>query len=324
MAAMPTAFRTIDLPHCPPAAVDPARIRCDIDDWVRSDAIAALVTVFGGEPPTGSPDEAMAQLVAFSAVWDERRGLERSEIRSQAYAADIGQLVDRAMPALGLGGRTHPPSDGYDHVLVLGGGPRTALARPDHAARLLADGVRTRSIAALSSLRPLGESEVGFADGHGMPGLTVEAEAMAAGIAKTFGAPNGAGWRSGTTPSGAEWRTLCYQAGPHDIAVVAAPALDTARRANTGDAFVGWAELVHRPQPDERILVVTTDLFVPFQHADAVRCLGLPYRCGIDTVGLDAATYPQWVRQNTHTTLLQEVRSAVLALNNLAMACERS
>jgi hypothetical protein len=205
---------------------------------------------------------------------------------------------------------------------VLGGGPRTALARPDHAVRLLADGVPTRSIAALSSLRPLGETEVEFANAQGMPGLTVEAEAMAAGVARSFGTADDATWHSGTTPSGAEWRTLSYRAGPHDIAVVGAPSLDPARRANTGDGFVGWAELIHRPRPDERILVVTTDLFVPFQHADAVRCLGLPYGCGIDTVGLDAATYPQWLRQNTHTTLLQEVRSAVLALNNLAAACE--
>jgi hypothetical protein len=320
---MPTTFRTIDLPHCPPGDVDPPRIRSDIDDWVRSDAIAELVKAFGGEPLTGRPEEAIAQLVAFSAVWDRRGGRERSEIRSQVYADGVGDLVDRAMPALGLTGRTRPPVDGYDHVLVLGGGPRTALARPDYAARLTTDGLRTRSIAALSSLRPLGETEVEFANGHGMPGLTVEAEAMAAGMARSFGAADDTAWRSGTKPSGAEWRTLCYRSGPHDIAVVGAPSPDPLRRANTGDGFVGWTELVHRPRPGERVLVVTTDLFVPFQHADAVRCLGLPYGCGIETVGLDAATYSHWVHQNTHTTLLQEVRSAVLALNNLAVACGR-
>lgn len=318
---MPATFPVIDLPHCPPGDVDSVRIRRDIDDWVRSAAIAALVTAFGGEPPTGRPHEAIAQLVAFSTIWDKRNNLERSEIRSQRYAADVEELVDRAMPALGLGGRTRPPADAYDHVLVLGGGPRTALARPDYAARLLADGHRARSVAALSSLRPLEESEVKFAEGHGMPGLTVEAEAMAAGMARSFGIAD-TGWLSGISPSGAEWRTLEYRSGPQDVAAVAAPSQDPARRANTGDGFVGWADLIHRPQPGERILVVTTDLFVPFQHADAVRCLALPYGCGIDTVGLDAAAYANWVHQNTRTTLLQEVRSAILAMNNLAMACE--
>lgn len=318
---MSNPFPAVGLPRCPPAAVDPERIRGDIDDWVRSDAIAALVRAFGGEPPTGGPDEALAQLVAFAMVWDRRGGLERSAIRTEMYAAGVSELIDDAMPALGLSGRTRPPADTYDHVLVLGGGPRTALARPDYAARLLAGGHRTRSVAALSSLRPLGAAEVEFADAHGMPGLTVEAEAMAAGMARSFGSAGDTAWRSGATPSGAGWRTLRYRARPHDIAVVGAPSLDPARRANTGDGFVGWADLVHRPQPGERILVVTTDLFVPFQHADAVRCLGLPYGCGIDTVGLDASTYAQWVHQNTHTTLLQEVRSAILALNNLAAAC---
>jgi hypothetical protein len=320
MTAMPTTFPVNDLPHCPPGDVDPARIRRDIDDWVRSPAVAALVAAFGGEPPTGPPREAIAQLVAFSAVWDRRNGLERSEILSREYTADVNELVDRAMPALGLGGRTRPQAEEYDHVLVLGGGPRTGLARPDFAARLLAGGRRTRSLAALSSLRPLSESEVAFAERHGMPGLTVEAEAMAAGMARSFGRAD-TGWRRGVTPAGAEWRTLEYRSGPHDVAVVAAPSQDPARRANTADGFIGWADLIHRPRPDERILVVTTDLFVPFQHADAVRCLGLPYGCGIDTVGLDAAAYPTWVHQNTRTTLLQEVRSAILALNNLAMAC---
>ena len=154
-----------------------------------------------------------------------------------------------------------------------------------------------------------------------MPGLTVEAEAMAAGMARSFGIAD-TGWVSGISPSGAEWRTLRYRSGPHDVAAVAAPPQDPPQRANTGDGFVGWADLIHRPQPGESILVVTTDLFVPFQHADAVRCLGLPYSCGIDTVGLNAAAYANWLHQNTRTTLLQEVRSAILAMNNLATACK--
>jgi hypothetical protein len=62
------------------------------------------------------------------------------------------------------------------------------------------------------------------------------------------------------------------------------------------------------------VLVVTTDLFVPFQHCDAVRLLGLPYGCAVETVGFDTSTTVRTFE------LLQEVRSAIRSMRALADA----
>jgi hypothetical protein len=66
------------------------------------------------------------------------------------------------------------------------------------------------------------------------------------------------------------------------------------------------------------VLLVTTDLYVPFQHVDAIKTLGLDLRCGIETVGFSRRTFPHWPSGPAkHGELLQEIRSAILSLHNL-------
>jgi len=267
-------FPPAPLPQWPPGGTDAAEVRAQIDRWARSAAMKALVRCFGGEPP-GPAEDAIAKLTAFSEVWDYRRGgLERGEIEAVDYDDEIDELVCQATLALGLGGSEQPPSQAYDHVLVLGGGPRTALARPHFAAHMLNSSVTAGHVAALSSLRPLGDAEIELAHKYGMRRVRVEADVMACGMARAFGANSEPVRRDGTTPAGAPWSTLEFSAAGRCVAVVAAASVDPSRRANTADTVTGWAELIQTPRRDHHLLVVTTDLFVPFQHADAVRLLG--------------------------------------------------
>jgi hypothetical protein len=319
---MPITFQPVALPHWPPGGTAARNVRSDIDRWVRSEAMGALVRCFGGAPPTGTADEAIAHLVEFSSVWDYRRGgRERGDILAIDYAEEIDELVCQAAKALGLSGRHHPSNDTYQHVLVLGGGPRTALARPHYAAELLRGAVESEHVSALSSLRRMSEAEITFALSQGMTDVSVEAEVMAAGMMRAFGIDSAPVRRVGRTSVGTCWWTLEFTATGRTVTVIAAPSSDPGRRANTADTLTGWADLVSTPRRGDHLLVVTTDLFVPFQHADAIRLLGLRFGCGVDTVGLDALKYGTWLRANTHTAILQEVRSAVLAMNRLAGAC---
>ncbi|WP_327010867.1 hypothetical protein OHA72_28540 [Dactylosporangium sp. NBC_01737] len=319
---MSPIFETVALPQWPVGGADPTTVRSAIDRWVRSDAVAGLVRCFGGTAPSGTADEALAQLVAFSAAWDYRGGaLERGEIQVLEYSQEIGEIVNAAVLALGLSGRERPSSTRYDHVLVLGGGARSALARPDFAARLLRGGVEAPAVSALSSLRKLEDPEIGLAASFGMPGIAFEADTMAAGMVRAFAADAAPVRREGATGEGEPWWTLTYTASGRTLSVIAAASTTPGRRANTADTLTGWAELVHTPAGTDRLLVVTTDLFVPFQHADSVRLLGLRYGCGVETVGLATDDYTRWLRPNTHTALLQEVRSSILAMNRLAEAC---
>jgi hypothetical protein len=68
------------------------------------------------------------------------------------------------------------------------------------------------------------------------------------------------------------------------------------------------------------VLLVTTDLYVPYQHCDAVRVLGLGHGYGVDTVGLDPARYPDLLVPTTTAKLLQEIRSAIRAMRALCDA----
>ncbi|HTJ39546.1 MAG TPA: hypothetical protein VL738_40495 [Dactylosporangium sp.] len=307
-------FEEIALPEWPVGGVEPARMRDAVDRWVRSEAVAELVRAFHGTPPHGTPEEALAQLVAFCDVWDYRRGgLERSEVVAVDYPDHIDDLVHDAARALGLAGRGRLSADRYDHVLVLGGGPRTARARSEFAASLLRGGVEGGAVAGISSLRPMGPGELEFAAAEGMADARVEADVMAAALVRAFGVDAPARQRSGVSPAGEPWRVEAY--GP--LTVLAAASNTPGKRANTQDGFIGWAAMVGGPAPSDRILVVTTDLYVPFQHAAAVLLLGMRYRCGVETVGLDVLEYGQWLKPSTQTAILQELRAGILGLASL-------
>ena len=110
------------------------------------------------------------------------------------------------------------------------------------------------------------------------------------------------------------------------VTLVAASTLDPsgAWRADTAAAYKYWAEQVGHVKPDDRILAVTTCIYVPYQHAVALQRLALPYGCVVDTVGIDHAVIgsdaaPQ-VFAGVH--YLQEIRSAIVAYRTLLRLVE--
>ncbi|MFI5910291.1 hypothetical protein [Dactylosporangium sp. NPDC051541] len=254
-----------------------------------------LVAAFQGEVPSGGTAQLLAWLDAFSDEhWNFRGrlgGAERDRV-AVCLPASLGEAALTAAEGLGLTDSIEPPHDRYDHLLVLGGLARACLQRTEHAARLAA----TRhigTVTALGSLRPLGPAE------RQVPGVehcATEADALAAGVrAAGFG---------------------------RDVPVLVAPPRDPgAPRANTADTYEHWAA-VAEPRPDQRILIVTSPIYVPFQHCDAIRILALRYRCGIDTVGFDPAraSTPQPDGAAGPDRYLQEIRSAVRAARALYAA----
>ncbi|WP_432972324.1 hypothetical protein [Dactylosporangium sp. CA-233914] len=249
-----------------------------------------LVAAFGGDQPDIAAGPLLAWLDDFSDThWNFRGrlgGAERDRVRvdlpPRLAAAALAAAGD-----LGLTGAIDPPQEQYAHVLVLGGMARACLQRTEHAAHLAA----TRAfgtITALGSLRPLGPEERVV---PGVEGCATEADALAAG--------------------------LRLQGLEPDVSV-APPRDPGAPRANTADTYEHWAARAN-PRPDERILVVTSPIYVPFQHCDAIRILALRYRCGIDTVGFDPrrATTPQPPGASGADRYLQEIRSAIRAARAL-------
>jgi hypothetical protein len=298
-------FAPVDLPVCEPG-FRPGRLDDQIHRWVASEPMRALVAAYGKSLPEAGTGDLLAWLAAFSGEhWDFRRpgGVERDQVTAPAFGRERTELIVAAATALGLVEPARPPSPDYRHMLVLGGLGRACLQRTQYAAELVLSGVvRTEEVAALGSFRPLGDAE------KQLPGLgeaVFEVDALNVGVRAAFDRDRD----SGRHPARPE------------IQVLAAPPSEGRERANTADTYEFWARRVRLRAPD-RILIVTSPIYVPFQHGDAIRILGLRYGCGIDTIGFDPArvTVPLAPGATGPDRYLQEIHSGIRSMRALAEA----
>jgi hypothetical protein len=282
-------FAPVELPVCEPGfRLDDRR-----HQWAASEAMRALVTAYGSSLPEVGTDDLLAWLDAFSGEhWDFRRAgrVERDQVRAPIFDAGLTALIGAAATALGMVEPAPPPRREYDHLVILGGLGRACLQRTQYAAELVRSGAVTVSeVAALGSFRPLDEAEKQL---PGLAGAGYEVDAMKAG-ARIAGLP--------------------------DIHVLAAPSSEPGkRRANTADTYEFWAGRV-RLRACDRVLVVTSPIYVPFQHCDAIRMIGLRHGCGIDPIGFDPdkVTVPLAPGATGPDRYLQEIRSGILSMKRL-------
>lgn len=74
-------------------------------------------------------------------------------------------------------------------------------------------------------------------------------------------------------------------------------------------------------RPGDAALMITTDIYVPFQHADAVRMLTLPHGISVDFAGVElGAVDPRLKQSFSACNYLQEVRSTLRSLRMLSRA----
>lgn len=247
-----------------------------VQEWVFSEPLRDLVVHFGGQIPAGDATAALAWLDEFSYEhWDFRRGVERADIKRHVF--EDARLILAATEALGLRGHNTPQRGSYDRILVLGGGAPACFLRPGYTASLLERGLHTDGIAGLGSERRLSPAEQDIAG----PDARTEADALSRGFA-----------RAGI-----------------DAAIVTAGGL----RANTADTYEAWRAT--DPGPVSTILIVTSEIYVPFQHYDAVRKLDAT----VETIGLPASyTLNDGLRQSFQPeNYLQELRSAIRSMQRL-------
>ncbi|WP_415648998.1 hypothetical protein, partial [Stackebrandtia soli] len=263
------------------------------------------------------------ELVAFSAEhWDFRHGAERHEARRRRFDGSTEAAITDAAKALGLAGHETPLLDRYDHVLILGGMARACLGRTRYAHEVLRS-VDAGTVSAIGGYRPLTTEERDLTarfDGA----CRYEVDALALGLRRAFGgdAPTGTAGGDPDVDPRTAWCSVRI-ACPGDIPLwaVAAPSGEPdTRRANTADTCRFWAEHVANLTGGERVLIVTSAIYVPFQHCDAIATIGLPYDCAVETVGHDPSLMDDDLRQEPPTAdrYLQELRSALRSMRRLA------
>ncbi len=301
----------------------------EIAEWVHSQPLRALVRRFGGEEPAGGLDAELAYLDDFTTRrWNFRRYKERNQVDAEAVTGADEQLVFAAADALGLLRPRPPMYQHYDKVVVLGGLVRTVLWRTGYAAHLVRHGVTTDAIDAISASRELARNEIDPSRDEykllslfGLPHRNFEWEVMEDCLRRAFGLPAFTVERqSGPDATGpVRYRVASAEADANRVRLVVAPAYKSDRRANTADGYRYWASEVSGLQPGQQILAVTTSIYVPYQHAVALQNLGVPFTCGIDTVGvdfnvIDDSPSPQ-VFRGVHYLL--ELRSAIRAYRDV-------
>jgi hypothetical protein len=308
----------------------PGVLLAEIAGWVRSEPMKVLTSHFGATLPGGNLAEQLTYLDEFTAsAWNFRRRVkERNQVDADAVTGADEELTVAAVDALGLIRPRLPKYRNYDHVVMLGGLVRANLWRTAYAAYLLSHGITTSNVIAISAYRDLAPNDADPASDEfrlletfGLPRRNYEWEVMEDGLRRAFSLPDFNVERE-SDPSAegpARFRVASAAADGRRVSLIVAPALEPGRRANTADGYRYWADQIEHVKPGERILAVTTCIYVPYQHAIALQHLALPFGCSVDTVGINFSAIgddpnPQRFR-GAHYLL--EIRSALLAYRTL-------
>ncbi|MEV4518010.1 hypothetical protein AB0K00_54770 [Dactylosporangium sp. NPDC049525] len=302
---MAESFAAVPLPTMGPGG-DRAALVDGMVRWLTSPAMTALLDAFGLPPlPKASPADRLAAIDQYAERWDYRKGTERDQLEHEIVPPALDALIRATTTALGLAGRQTPSSAAYDHVLVLGGGVRTMMARASLASDVIRSGVLTSTVAGLGTMRALRGQGEEITRSLGLRPCPTEADAIHEVLRATLHLDGP--W---TSRAGPDWWVRSYSDALPPVHVLAAPSTRPGFRATTADTFTGWAQLVAPNPGGTRLLLVTTDMFVPFQHCDAVRVLGLGFGCTVDTVGCSTASARTF-------EVLQELRSAIRSMRAL-------
>jgi len=313
----------VALPPASGGPVDARAIEDAVRDWVTNPAFLALVAAFGGPRADRDLTRYLEDLERFSELWDFRDGKERNLSRPAEVPSTTERQILSAARVLGLRNVfERPGADWYHHCLILGGMVRACVIRPAWAAELARGGVRFGDVTALGGFRKLGGDEPVLARAAGLGQVSDELHAMDAGLRLAFKVadePLVNGEYNPADPN-SSWAVHRFRADDLPLSVVAAPSTQPhIRRANTADSYQWWARNVVELTPGHRVLLITSSIYVPFQHADAVRMLAAVYGCAVETVGVPAAWTVDGVpsQRFTAANYLQEMRSAIRSMRLL-------
>lgn len=296
----------------------PGEGRALIEDWINRPSLRKLVEAFDGTWPEGELEHVVAKLVDFSEIWDYRRGTEsRLMFHDDVDRPDpFEELTYQASDDLGLSSPAAPSDNSYDYLLILGGLATGVEPRVRYAASLIDGGLNVRhQVAGLGSYRTLLDRELAISRRYAPAGV-YEIDHLVAMMASHFPdlkEPTGQTGSSqepvvlplfrgvpGTTPD-----YLAYSA------VGQAPASRPANTAETYEFFLG----ANAAEAGQTVLLITSAIYVPYQHLDAVRVLGAA-GLEVETAGSRATA----ARRHAPRAYRQEIRSTLRS----AQLCLRS
>lgn len=306
------------------------KILQQLEVWINSSELANIVASFGGSLPTDLTLEGkIAWLLEFSERWDYRRKQKtrdkstgenaRWKVSNENITIEQEKAVHDAVFRLGLISVQVPECKSFDYILVLGGARFSCLYRPQYVEYLLKnDIVKTKEIILLSGMRPVLDSEREATDTYAPQALT-EFDLINSGaetslhLKKIFFEE-----RYHNENINLNWAIRKYQtANSISITSYSGPSSEPeTRRANSSDTYEFFIEKKN-VQSGSRLLLVTSQIYVPYQQIEAVRTLGIPYRLYIETVGFPTEWGKKLQGMMETANYLQEIRSAIQAADRV-------
>jgi hypothetical protein len=302
-------------------------VHASIEAWVRSSALSQLIDSFNSKVPTGLDLETLVTwLLNFSEQWDFRK------LQQEAVTKDIGEgarwllnhshltpqqvkMIKKTARILGLIGVGKPMKQSYDYVLVLGGARLSCLLRPRLAASLVKERhIQPKLIVFLASSRPVADSEREATNTYA-PNAITEFDLMNAGIENAFQIDRVFTEQRDDNPININksWIIRRYAITtefPPMVSISAPSSEPEKRRANSADTYEFFLSRFTVP-PGSTLLLVTSQIYVPYQQLEAIRTIALPKKLIVETVGFPPVWGGKLQGMAGPTNYLQEIRSTI-------------
>ncbi|WP_143542977.1 hypothetical protein [Rhodococcus sp. NCIMB 12038] len=297
---------------------DPAGIAGWVEQWLNSAEMTELFELFGHRIESSGLRNRLHEAERISReIFDFRQGGERWEARQSRFDPHVTEVVDSLIARL-FREPTEQPSAGVDpvdHALVLGGRLNSCILRAELLSKLVADHMTVNTVWGLGSRREVTNDEHAVADRLGLGTIDDELDAMAAALRYMMQLPDlGVEDKARQAPS--EVRHIAFE--PLPVIGLAASPGPGKPRATTSDTYRFFRETAAIEEGDH-LLIVTSAIHAPFQHAQAIAELGVACAATITSVGAHIGTSGESEVRGDWTTAewLQEVRSAIWSMRNM-------
>ena len=306
-------------------------VQREIERWITSIELQKIVKAFHGQIPKEDNIKKLAYwLLKFSDNWDYRRKQREAKdsktgetarwmLNNNTISNEQEDIVFSNIERLGLKGISEPRMDQYDYIIALGGARMSCMLRPRFSWELLQKKLRApKAVVMLSGMRRVADSERIATDTYA-PNAETEYDLINAGVEAVFNLEKEyVEERYHSLNPNREWAIRRYETTQYnyEILSISGPSLQPEmRRANSADTFRFFAEKQKIGQ-ESKVLLVTSQIYVPYQQMEAIRTWALPNNVYVESVGFPL----EWNDINqqgmmTATNYLQEIRSTIQAIN---------
>lgn len=295
-------------------ASDPREIQQSTASWLDSAEMTELLGHFDRTLTATGLRNRLAEAENISRdIFDFRRGGERWEAQKAEFSPQTAEAVDALIARIYRDPQDFPATELGEptHGLVLGGHINNCLLRAELLADLLEQGLHVGHLWGLGSRRDVVDMERKVASELHLGPVDDEVDAMCAALSYALNLPNGTK-ESRRSPS--EVRRLAMS--PIPVAGLAAEPGQGNVRATTSDTYRFFLKTAESVTKQDHILIITSAIHAPFQHAQALAELSVPTGATITSVGAHIGTSREDAVRAEWTTAewLQEIHSAIWSM----------